>query len=303
MPFDPSQPFRDLSQKQSGFDPNAPFKVIGPTSGGEALLRGYAQGGTLGLEDELAGVGGAVGDRLERAIMPSVESTHPDVQKQMDAAQDKYTPSFGDAYRSARDEERFFNNQAADQHEALYSGGQLASGLALPLGAPSLGKTIAQGAGIGLGQSNADLTQGEFGEAAQDAKSGALAAGLGYGAAKTVGPLAVGGTKTIAQGVQKADEMFPGMAGALIGGTVGHGLLPGHGTVIGSIVGAQLGHGKGLQKVIDFLSTIQHPDELGNFGPVIMKLKEQGPKALGVGASIMSQNPDFQDALTKAGFK
>lgn len=105
-----------------------------------------------------------------------------------------------EAYSKARDSmrEKFDKSEAA--HPKTFLAGELAGSLAVPLpgvgkakGLAKVGKYAATGAGLGgtaaLGNSTADLTQGEVGDAAIDtvigAGTGAVAGtALGYGASK-----------------------------------------------------------------------------------------------------------------------
>lgn len=107
---------------------------------------------------------------------------------------------WADAYRQARDDMRKKYKTAEEKHPALFTAGEFAGGAAVPLpgagATKGLGKVAqyaATGAGLGtvagLGNSNADLTKGEVGQAAADTgwgTAGGLASGalLGYGASK-----------------------------------------------------------------------------------------------------------------------
>src|SRR3954470_8043725 len=135
--------------------------VAAPAEGpgtGESLLRGGAQGASLGYQDELAGVLEALVDKV--------------------AGKDQ-GKSFAELYRRHRDEARKANEAAKEAHPYAYGGadiaGSLASGLALPLG-EGLAGALKLGAGLGaasgLGTSQSDLTQGDVKGAAGDIATG-----------------------------------------------------------------------------------------------------------------------------------
>lgn len=108
--------------------------------------------------------------------------------------------AMGDAYRAARDSMREQFSTAEKKHPGAYLGGELLGSLALPLPGPGkakglakVGKYALQGAGIGtatgLGNSEADLTEGDVKGALLDTGAGtaggaAFGGLLGAGAAK-----------------------------------------------------------------------------------------------------------------------
>jgi hypothetical protein len=156
------------------------------TGVGESLLRGAAQGATLGFEDELSGIGGVIGDKLGRLGVDKIESTHPEVQAQIDAIGQE--PSMGDVYRETRDEERAKNLAASEANPGTYLAGNIAGAAANPASraAGTLKGTLGLGAVQGLGGSEADLTQGKVTDAAVDTALGTGAGGLGYGLGKAL---------------------------------------------------------------------------------------------------------------------
>lgn len=145
----------------------------------DTLMRGVAQGATLGFADELAGaVGGGI-DAL---------------------TSDK---TFTEGYRESRDAARKGDAEAQDQNSKTYLAGNLLGGLATggavtgglaKAGATGLKGVVAGGAIDALGQSDADLTKGEVGDAAMDVAGGAALAGgmglVGKGLGKVVDSLA-----------------------------------------------------------------------------------------------------------------
>lgn len=138
----------------------------------ESAVRGFAQGGSFGFGDELAGAMGAAAGTL--GILDNKEGL-----------------SVGDQYRQYRDEARLADKESEDANPGSYVAGQLAGGVAtapiLPGGAASaLGRAALTGAGYGavsgVGASSADLTRGDTGGALRDAAIGATV-GAATGAA------------------------------------------------------------------------------------------------------------------------
>jgi hypothetical protein len=184
--------------------PAAPATASPPTSGGtldsildapepeapstlEAVGRGALEGGTFGFADEIAGaLGAAFGNKKG---------------------------TLGERYRQERDESRAKFEAARAAHPLAYLGGELGGGLvgavgggeiagaagkALGLGAEAVegaqaakttGQLVAKGIGTGavygaaqgLGDSNADLTKGDFHNAIADTLTGAAAGGVAGG--------------------------------------------------------------------------------------------------------------------------
>lgn len=127
---------------------------------GESIVRGAAQGATFGGVDEATGAINALSD----------------------VAGDKYTlADLLDRYRAHRDESRA-NYAAAEQANPIASlAGNLAGGIALPMGALNSARSaMALGAAAGLGSSEADLTKGEVGQAAHDVGTGAVIGGAAH---------------------------------------------------------------------------------------------------------------------------
>lgn len=136
---------------------------------------GAGQGALAGFADELAGVGGAVGEKAMAALGQAPDRP------------------FGDMYREARNFARNEYDAAKQQEPWSYGLGNVAGALGQVGGLGSVGiklaargkQAVAQGAGLGaltgIGGSNADLTKGEVGGAALDTGVGA---GLGAAAGK-----------------------------------------------------------------------------------------------------------------------
>lgn len=123
-----------------------------------SALGGLQQGTTLGFGDELGGLAGALGSK---------------------AGGDKR--SFSDLYQEARDANRADYKQMQADNPTAYLAGNVGGSL---LAAPAAGLgALGTGAAIGLGNSNADLTQGNVGGALADT---AIGAGTGYLANKAL---------------------------------------------------------------------------------------------------------------------
>lgn len=127
----------------------------------ESFVRGGAQGASLGYADEITGALGAAKDKL--------------------AGSDQ---DLADLYRQERDDSRNNYASAETSNPKTYKTGEFGGGiasLALAPEATGLKGLAALGAVSGLGNSNADLTKGEVGQAAEDtAIGGALGAGGHY---------------------------------------------------------------------------------------------------------------------------
>lgn len=179
----------------------------------ESLLRGAAQGTTFGLSDEITGAGEALG----KAVF----------------GDDKLKDLLNN-YRKYRDESREAYKVAEEANPVAYNVGDIGAGIGTGLltggagavanlgrvgakaGVKELAKLGAkQGAAFGLGQSEADLTEGELTEAGKDtliggAAGGVLGAGLplaARGAGKAVkGTAKFVGDTDLGQDIQKAFE-------------------------------------------------------------------------------------------------
>lgn len=162
----------------------------------DAAARGTLQGMTMGFGDEIVGGGSAAVQKLLQSI----------------GAMDDRGMDLGQLYTEARDEERKSNAAAQEANPWTYGAtnlvGAVGTGLAaggaglIGRGAGALGATGTEaalanaaaggtlkglatiggleGAAGGLGTSDADLTKGEFGQAAKDTATGAA---LGVGTA------------------------------------------------------------------------------------------------------------------------
>lgn len=206
----------------------------------ESLLRGGAQGATLGYADEAMGGLEAAGKKL--------------TGDQTDLTE---------LYRRYRDIERQKNEAAKKENPKMFTAGELGGGAAtmlVPGGAiGTTGKAMGMGAASALGQSNADLTQGEFGQAAKDTALGG-AVGLGtFGLGKALAP----GTKAAAPIAEAVGDKLEQKSGDLALSAVGAGQ---------KAIEKEIGAGKGIfvspdyrkgagQAALENLDMIQSPNQ------------------------------------------
>lgn len=143
---------------------------------------GATQGITFGLADELyAGI-----------------NKIPGVQRASEYLTDKLagtdTPYQEKSYQQLRDEARGTYAQAQAENPKAYMAGEIGGGIAtslVPAGAATLPARLAragvEGAAYGLGQSEADLTEGQIGKAAWDTAKGGMIGGLAGGVGEVAG--------------------------------------------------------------------------------------------------------------------
>jgi hypothetical protein len=262
MTFDPKQYLAETEAE--AFDPAAYLASVSPPSGrervggGEAFARHAGQGATAGFGEEtvsalqqipapLRGLLGPLG-AVTNASETLAELTTPNISENLKRGaalvDAERTERMGlgerlrqavEGYRQGREGERAANARAREDQPLPSFLGNVVGGLPLAIatggaGAPSLGRAVAQGAGLGglggLGGSSADLTQGDVGGAAADTSIGGLLGGAagaaGAGLAKVLsGPGAellkrlgigqarkvlTGGTKSISQAKALTDE-------------------------------------------------------------------------------------------------
>lgn len=155
---------------------------------GKAFALGGAQGVTFGFGDELAAAGEAAVSQV-----PGVRNFFQLFQKA--GYPDISDPSL--SYQERRDAYRRINKQAEEAHPVAYGGGEVVGGLitaplapggaAVKGGAKAAAASAAKFGGVtgfaqGVGSSEGDLTQGEFGKVFRDAGISGLT-GMGVGAA------------------------------------------------------------------------------------------------------------------------
>lgn len=158
--------------------------------------RGFLQGASAGFSDEGIGAAGAVSDAAnggqptgwkEKAMQFAAGPASTVAQAGANLYRGNTSVSdIVKNYVAKRDAERNANDAAHSANPATYTGGNIAGALATtPLlpGAGTVRGAAALGGAYGLGNSNADLTKGEYKRAALD-----TAVGAGTGAAlQTIG--------------------------------------------------------------------------------------------------------------------
>ena len=174
----------DTRNKQQKFDDKSTIDKV------RGVIGNIQEGQLLGFGDEIAGFGRAVIDPLLGAAAGEENVT------------DGYFDNFGDRYRMYRDDERQNTKEFADANQKTALALNLAGGLAAPVPLPvrlskaalaskagqqqvarqAAGRAVAEGGVAGFGMSEADLTEGEFGQAAKD-----TATGSAFGLGTTVG--------------------------------------------------------------------------------------------------------------------
>lgn len=198
MAFDPDAFLAEPKSRSASFDPDAflalPEPKKAPSLGQRAtsFARGAKQGALLGFGPALAGVGGALSSLFTDEAMI-------------------------DAYRGARDDEKAANDAAREADPTAYGVGEIGGGVAtafvpglgMAKGAATLGKVVKAGAKVGgataLGNSDADLTRGDFRQAALDVALGAAAGAAG-------GTVAHGVGKAVGKVVDKVRQVGAGAA-------------------------------------------------------------------------------------------
>lgn len=179
--------------------------LFSPKSTSGTALRGVGQGASFGLTDELSGLLGA-SDELGRRVRSAVGFDKADYNTPVVDSSEPLLSALKKRYRMERDAERGDIEKSKAENPMLYAGTEIGGALlTAPLGggARTVGGLVKVGAGLGaaqgLGNSRADLTEGEYGQALKDtALGGAMGAGgtlAGIGAAK-VAPSVLRATRT-----------------------------------------------------------------------------------------------------------
>lgn len=168
-----------------------------PPSGTESFLRGGAEGASLNNEAEIVGAAKALGVEPKGfaaafAGGPLALATYLGGRVGATAVDAVRNGAAGvvDKYRAGRDTENVKNKAAQEANPGKYLAGQAFGGAASALAAAPasvpgmIGAGIAYGGASELGNSSADLTRGEFKQAAKDTGKGMLVGGaLGAGGA------------------------------------------------------------------------------------------------------------------------
>lgn len=193
--FDPDEYLAESDLPDtSDFDPD---EYLGRAPGGPSALdsagRGFVQGTTAGFADEL---GGAIQGGLDKVYGLFGDSpTEVNERLQREGFTGDIGPtSSGGMYKQGRDEMRALDQEAKKANPGMYMAGEIGGGILSAAATPGLniakgaklatvaGKSGLAGGAAGLGLSDADLTEGEYGQAALDtAKGAALGAAFGTG--------------------------------------------------------------------------------------------------------------------------
>ena len=169
---------------KDGYQPKVTSDV-GPLESG---VMGVAKGASFGFAPAIAGAletaGSTVGVR-------GLGGKFSDIRLESDE-EDKQ--SIGDIYRGARDQKYKDYDESQEANPGVFTTGEIGGVIAQSAAIPGLnaakgaklatvvGKGALQGGIYGLGDSRADLTKGEFGDAAIDTAKGAVLGGAGAGA-------------------------------------------------------------------------------------------------------------------------
>jgi len=146
------------------------------TSKIEAIAGGISEGGLGGFSSELMGGAKALAAKLGLADSETKSIFDKDV-------------NLKEEYQAQRDKHQKYLDLLKKEHPAISTGSEIAG--AIGTGAigkiPLIPRAVAEGAAFGLGTSEADLTKGEFKEAAKDTAKGAAIGGITAGALHGVG--------------------------------------------------------------------------------------------------------------------
>jgi hypothetical protein len=120
-------------------------------------------------------------------------------------------PFKDETYSELRDKIRSDKNNARESNPKTYLAGNVVGGVASAVAVPggsSIRGAAALGAAQGLGESDADLTEGEFGEAAIDSATGAAIGGaMAYGVPKVISGVK-GAAKTATRLIPGTEDAF-----------------------------------------------------------------------------------------------
>ena len=204
--FNPNQGFDVVEDTKPKFDPSSPFEVIEEKQAPsklESAMRGYAQGGTFGLADELTAGIGAAKDVLTRKDYSPLSAS-----------------DWRDAYKGWVGTVRRADKEAKEANPMTYGAAEIGSGIATsfipgarvlnPSAGASAAKMVGTGAAggglAGFGYSEAD----NLGDLAIDT---AIGAGIG-GAAGAVVPAGKYAIKKGGQALDAIGDLSKGASGA-----------------------------------------------------------------------------------------
>jgi hypothetical protein len=176
----------------------------------DAIIRGAGQGLSSGFLDEMAGVRNAASDKIPEFLGPIPARTIAGGARLLANQVTGLDPQATADYESARDTMRAGNKAAEENHPALYTTGQIAGAVAVPVGAGAQAATLplrmARSAGVGAAMGG--LSGAGEGEGAADtavkAATGAAIGGAAGGVAAPVVEGAVRGARALATPVVNA---------------------------------------------------------------------------------------------------
>lgn len=244
----------------------AELHAAATTGAGEALLRGGAQGATLGFGDEIQG---AVQAGLGRVLPESLGGFGPE-----------HKTSLAEDYQQQRDVARKENADAAQAHPEAFTAGSIAGGALPAILAPGsgIGAGAALGGASGLGASNADTVAGALEDAAKGAALGAGAAGVGKVLARA--PAVAGAAAGVAKDLPLATILKPTSTElSAAAGTAATGVAMGHphAGLAGAATALLAGVGKRAKDAAQALgvtskitkAAIATPGKFGAYGPLL----------------------------------
>lgn len=206
MGFNPDE---YLAEKEQGaFDPDEYLSQGKPaTSGLEAGVMHGLSGATGGFLDEFSG---AVEGAGRVAGLKGLGGSFSDIEVDDDGPTLDWE-TLRDAYKEARDKKRKLLKTQSKEHPGIALTSEIGGAIVSPLNKITKGMSLAKGGATlggvyGLGNSEADLTEGEFGQAALDTGAGAgLGAVVGKGFEKVQSGLS-GGMNKLAKYISPAKQ-------------------------------------------------------------------------------------------------
>lgn len=242
-----------------------------------ADLRGIASGVTGSFDDEIQGALGAAGRVAGVKNLGSWKPLEPDSHLEYDSPTLDRS-ELVKSYVANRDAARADKAIDRENFPIRTAAANVAGTVASPLSSLGL---VGGGAAIGLGNSNADLTQGDLAGAAKDTAKGAVLAkvlgslGSKIGAPSTpAGAPAVGVDNFGPRVSSEAPSMLSSLSKAATGGA-GH--LMSH---MAGIPSSVLLAGKAV-------------GQLGKFGPILQHAAARGESALAATHAILSKDPEY----------
>lgn len=174
-----------------GPPPPAPDPEPGLLNKAVGNTRAALHGATYGVGDEIAGALGSI----------------PGIGKYLDKplwGEGSEGPAVDRTYVQSRDQNRALQETAVNRHPvAAVAGALMSPGIGKLKGVTGIAKLAGVGGLTGLGESGADLTKGEYGQAAMDTGIGTALGGLGGAAFAGIGKLASKAKPLFGEGLAK----------------------------------------------------------------------------------------------------